>query len=126
MIGLWDQIDYGEKINKMLKSNPDESEVIITMRKAVVRSENGQGVNLRKEKSTKSELILKIPEGANLEVLETDDRWSHVTYGTKTGYVINDYIMIDDDVINIRLSKTAATALRDALTVALTESEGVG
>lgn len=80
-VGLWNEIDYG------MESKGGET-VKVTYTAVVV----GGGLNIRKEKSTKSQLIAQIPEGANVLVTEEEGDWSKVSYQGHTGYVLNRYL----------------------------------
>lgn len=130
-IGLWKMIDYGDKINGLLGGPEDEA--VNTMKRAIVRSENGLGVNLRAQKSTGSELLAKIPEGTTLDVLEEGERWCRVSWGGRTGYAMSEFLMIlseDPDAsspvnnndgtggaetVLLAIPKNAAYALQNAL-----------
>ncbi len=56
------------------------------------------GLNLRKEATTNSNIILTIPNKKEVEVLQEDAgsnngyKWSKVKYNNKTGYVVNKYL----------------------------------
>lgn len=93
-IGLWDQFDYGDKINAILSGKTEESQTMpeIVIR-AIVHSANGQGVNMRSQKSTGSNRIMTIPEGAEVVVLDNDGTWSSVEYDGKHGYAMSMYLM---------------------------------
>ena len=60
---------------------------------AVVKLQNPlDTLNLRKETSTSSAIIARIPHGTQLRVLERLSTWSRVQYGALSGYVMNDYL----------------------------------
>ena len=49
-------------------------------------------VNMRKEPSTESELITKVPLYGTLEILSLDDGWYHVIYQNNVGYIRSDLV----------------------------------
>ena len=51
-------------------------------------------VNLRKSRSTKSELLKRIPEGAEITVTEKNGNWAHVEYKGTKGWVRTEYIVL--------------------------------
>ena len=51
-------------------------------------------VNLRQSRSTRSALLKKIPEGAKISVKSVSGTWAEVTYGSRTGYLKTDYIVL--------------------------------
>ena len=54
-----------------------------------------RNLNLRKDKSTESEIITVIPKGDRVEVLQTNGDWNKVIYNDSPGYVFN-YFLSDD------------------------------
>lgn len=51
-------------------------------------------VNLRAARSVKSELLKRIPEGAEISVLEKNGSWARVEYGSSKGWVRTEYIVL--------------------------------
>ena len=51
-------------------------------------------VNLRAGRSTRSALLRKIPEGAEITVLSTKGDWAEVVYGKSSGYVMSEFIVL--------------------------------
>ena len=62
-------------------------------------------VNLRARKSTSSELLKKIPKGAEISVKSVSGSWAAVDYGKLSGYVRTDYIVLKK-VQKIRVTPT--------------------
>lgn len=52
----------------------------------------GGSLNLRKEASLESSVIGQYPTGTWMTVLETNDGWSKVEVGNKSGYVVSKYL----------------------------------
>ena len=52
-------------------------------------------LNMRASASTTGALLTKIPNGATVTVLGTTGAWSHIRYGSYTGYVMSQYLRIN-------------------------------
>lgn len=63
-----------------------------TVKPTATVSKTTANLNLRASKSTKATVLLTIPKGQTVTVLNVEGSWSHVKYGTKTGYVANTYL----------------------------------
>ena len=99
LVGLWNRIDYGDKINTVLKGGVDDEPVapdpvesepdLVEEPKqptfATVWAESGETVNIRKEKSTHSKLVERVPIGAMVRVIKEGKEWSKVCYTDKAG-----------------------------------------
>lgn len=99
LVGLWNRIDYGDKINTVLKGgvndepvapDPVESEPDLVEEPkqptfATIWAESGETVNIRKEKSTHSKLVERVPIGAMVRVIKEGKEWSKVCYTDKAG-----------------------------------------
>lgn len=69
---------------------PDISKIPGTV--ALVRVESK--LNLRERPSVKSAVLVEIPAGAAVQVLQRGPEWSQIIYGDQTGWVDSDYIEI--------------------------------
>ncbi len=135
-IGLWDQFDYGDKINSILNGGTGGSQSMAENADvAIVHSANGQGVNMRSQKSTGSNRIMTIPEGAEVLVVDNDGIWSSIEYDGKHGYAMSMYLMPVEqetpehdlpmpdadggEVVTLTLDKQTALRLYDHLGAAL-------
>lgn len=131
-IGLWDRFTYGDKIDALLSgqetpksdNSDNDIKVVIHMTQAIVQTENGAGVNFRSKKSTVNGFLGKIPEGAEVSVLENDGTWSSITYNGKSGYVMSRFLVaVAGDTpageIAIPMDRSTAEALYNALGTAL-------
>lgn len=102
MVGLWNRLDFGDKINAILKGSaePDEPDEPDTPDPdepepepdeptqevfATVWAESGSTVNIRKAKSTSSKLVERVPVGATVKVIKEGNEWSKVCYTDKRG-----------------------------------------
>lgn len=111
MIGLWNQIDYGDKINSILNGGSDpepapspdpEPQPEPEEEYAVAWAESGSTVNMRKNKSTSAKLVNRISIGDAVKVLKHDSEWSKVAYTDRVGavwygWVMNDFLKFDSE-----------------------------
>jgi len=55
--------------------------------------ETGKGsLNVRRKANSKSDIVMKIPNGSEVELLEEDGAWSRIEYKGKKGYVKSDFL----------------------------------
>ena len=100
LVGLWNRIDFGDRINSILKDesepiapDPVEAEPDLMDDEpepqkevyATVWAESGETVNIRKEKNTHSKLVERVPVGATVRVIKQGNEWSKVCYTDKAG-----------------------------------------
>lgn len=115
-VGLWDAFDYGETINRILKG--EEKPLSQT---AKVVAESGKTVNFRTGPSTSSALIDRIDIGTSVQVISDFGTWVKVLIGSKTGYIMANYIDYDmpddtsDDPAWVDKVKQARILLDEAL-----------
>ncbi len=102
-VGLWNRLDYGKTVNWLLEhmgigSAPaeDKKEEGKTM-KAIVTGPNGETVNLREKASTNSGRIMKVPDRAEAEILETKNDWSRIRVLGKTGWMMSEFLTACED-----------------------------
>lgn len=119
-IGLWtDAIDYGMDIT-------NEEKVVIRMTTAIVKTDNGGGVNLRSTASTKAVRLAVLAEGTKVNILSDDGEWAKVSADGLTGYCMSKFLSAEGtDEIQLTLNRTTAEALYAALGRAFGD-EGVG
>lgn len=87
---------------------------------ATVTASSGSTVNLRSRPN--GPLVERLPVGAVVTVMEEKDGWVHVTYGEKTGWMMEQFLSsdtADDERVILALPRAAALALASALTEAL-------
>ena len=63
---------------------------------ARVESANGSGVNLRAKRDITSARLSKIPEGAEVDVLDQQSTWCKVEYEGKTGFVKTEFLAFEE------------------------------
>lgn len=105
-IGLWDKLDYGEKINSILSGKVVN--VVVEYAKVT-----GGGLNMRESMSTSAARITLIPDGSTVAVLEQNDNWCKVTYNNYTGYVMKAYLSFDNSDSGEKTSKIMLSLPRD-------------
>ena len=89
-IGAWSH--FGD----LLDVEPGEMQEEETMLQdlAVVYSEDGNPVRMRKAPTTASETIVKVPKGAQVEVTESADGWSTILWNGKRGYMMSEFLRV--------------------------------
>lgn len=98
-IGLWDQLDYGDNVNKILadmKGKPGQKQEVTNManfQKAVVTASS---VNFRAQPTTSSARIGVFQNGAELKAYQYNSDWSYVEDRLGNGYVMNKFITYTD------------------------------
>ena len=55
------------------------------------------GLNLRETASADARVLLSIPMGTVLEIISRENGWCRVSYGGKTGYVMERYLTVTDE-----------------------------
>ena len=64
---------------------------------AYVVAQSGSTVNLRKTPSLKGALIMRIPLGTIVNIISPGEEWCKITYGSKTGYMMAQFLDIVGD-----------------------------
>lgn len=64
----------------------------------VVKTESGNGLNLREGPSTDAEIITAMDEWSIVTVLETQDNWAFVSFGDLTGWCSMDYLVPEGSI----------------------------
>jgi len=59
---------------------------------STVKKKTTAALNLRSSGSLKAKVLTVIPRGKTVTVKKTSGSWSHVTYGSRTGWVANRYL----------------------------------
>ena len=95
-VGLWKELDYGDKINDCLKDTGEGKgmEVMIettSMGAAMVTSSNRKPVRVREKPTTKSGIMTSLPVGTPVEVMETDGDWCRIAYA-QTGWMMKQFL----------------------------------
>lgn len=75
-------VDYGE-MEEVEPMDVYEAEVV---------AESGSTVRMRKQPTTDSTTIAKVPLGEEVQVNESAQGWAQITYGGKTGYMMTKYL----------------------------------
>ena len=96
-IGLWEKIDYGTKINRILNEKEETEGTGGKMYNAVLSGGNtASPLNMRESKSTRSKLITMIPQGATVTVEAEEGDWALVEYRGTEGYVLSQFVHADE------------------------------
>lgn len=114
-VGLWKNVDYGFGVvndeDKELENseNGDENMATIAVEYAVVNTANGAPVNFRTKKSTKSDLVPRVPEipnGARVKVRSMGNDWCAISYNGYDGYVLNEFLRFEDSTTGEAIDNT--------------------
>lgn len=96
--GVWTQVTYNGRTgwvhNDFLSAAPAQpaTPAPIVTPSATTASKTTANLNLRASKSTTARVLTTIPKGHSVTVLKVEGTWSHVKYGTQTGFVANTYL----------------------------------
>lgn len=102
-IGLWDRMDYGKTVNWVLEhmgigGGPEDKQTEEDKRMMVtVSGPNGERVNLRKKPD--GDLLDRIPDGTEAELLESGDTWCKIKVMGKTGWMKTEFLVADDSAV---------------------------
>lgn len=94
-VGLSTLFSYGEEIDRIIAGGGEMME----QKKAVVDVPNGTTVNMRSKDSTSSALVERIPNGEEVSVIKKEDEWSKCSWKKKTGWIMNEYLIFEEDKI---------------------------
>ena len=91
------------KLKGLAYDKSDEPEVLMT---AVVQSGNGKGANLRAKKTTSSDLVVTVPDGETVDVLDTSDssRWL-VEWNGNEGYCLSKLLTVAGQTLEERVAR---------------------
>ena len=101
--GDWYKVTYGSytgyvhsKYINVSSSSSSSSSTGETAMSATgtIYNTNGEGVNLRKNASTSSSIILGLKDGTTVTITAKNGDWYKVTYGGYTGYVYAKYVNV--------------------------------
>ena len=53
---------------------------------------SGSTVNMRRTPGRSSDILAKVPVGADVQVLGDSGQWCQISYGDRTGYMMSNYI----------------------------------
>lgn len=113
-VGLWDRLDYGEAINRMI-SGGESGEEEKEMEKVKVSGGNTEKpINMRAMMSSASRLVAEIPQGAEVMLVSWGTVWSEVQYNGLSGYVRTMFIQMkgQEDGETIQISAELARQLK--------------
>ncbi len=104
-VGYGIHIDYGDE-----DTTPKQEEGTTTMEKATVTASSGTTVNMRVKPSITSNLVERVPVGAEVDVVSRGSEWSMVKYDGLTGYMMSRYLTTTDSS-----TETDTTTLNELL-----------
>ncbi|MFN4213517.1 SH3 domain-containing protein [Exiguobacterium sp.] len=104
--GAWSQVTYNGKTGwvhndflsqvsaapkPVVPAAPKPVATVVTP-SAATTSKTTANLNLRASKSTSARVLVTIPKGQTVTVLKVEGTWSHIKYGSQTGFVANTYL----------------------------------
>ena len=93
-IGNW---KYSGQLPWVDRGSEPEPEPEPETQTAIVSSENRGPVNLRTKPKKTAKLVDKVPCGETVFVLEYQGEWSHVRWRNKTGYMMSEFLIFEDE-----------------------------
>ena len=88
----------------------------VNISKATTVTVTTDTLNLRREASTDSDIILQLLEGDECELIEEDGNWYKVSYGDYTGYISKDYAEVESDSSDTNETSTETTTTTSSQT----------
>ncbi len=107
-IGKWAYWGWLKDVAK--PEDPAETEeggetAAMAERIAIVRADTGSTVNLRARASASATLMERIPVGTAVEILSAGDKWSKVRHASRTGYVMSEFLDIQNSLEDLSLAE---------------------
>ncbi len=96
LVGLWDRMDYGERVNRLLESGGPERKEEQKQMTVTVMSPDGGPVNLRKAAKRTAPLADRILPGTEAELLESGNGWSKIRVNGRTGWMMTEFLVTDE------------------------------
>ncbi len=92
-----------------------------------VKSPNSMPVNLRLGPNKSEKILAELVTGTSVQVLSSDGNWSQVTVGSKTGYIMNAYLVKDvPSILDAAKAYTAYVTTPNHGTVRVRVGAGTG
>ena len=96
-VGLWDALDYGEDINRLLTGGTDRKKEVNGLKSetaelAMVVCPDGETVRLRAAPDTKAAVLRRLPRGTQVEILGVGDRWHRVRWREDEGWMMSSFL----------------------------------
>lgn len=100
--GAWSQVEYQNIIGYLLSANLQPNGLVMQAVADAPRSGeqyalvslSASTLNMRKDASMESPVLLEIPRGETVIVTETGDDWCHVRYHGVTGFCVTHYLSL--------------------------------
>ena len=104
---VWDSVQIGSYSGYMMtcfltKTQPAPVPTVVpvpepdyTPYTAYVKSENKEGVNVRSGAGMGYTYLFKVPYGAEVTVTEHGKSWDKITWGSRSGYILNKYLVLN-------------------------------
>lgn len=95
--------NYYGKLKRLIDISTDiptptpTPEPVPTIKKAVVVAKSGSTVNLRRSPSKKSGIMIRVPLGKTVTIVDPGEEWAKITYNKFTGYMMAEFLDIIGD-----------------------------
>ena len=97
-VGLWKALRYGERIDRILSEDREETKA--EMRKnARVVARRGKTVRLRAKPSAGADVLAQVPVGAEVSAGAEQDGWRAVTWNGCEGWMMAEYLQAEEDAL---------------------------
>ena len=90
--GSWSQVKYGSKSGWVYNSYLSTSSAAASGSSSTTTKKTTAPLNLRSSGSLSAKVLTVIPKGKSVTVVKTSGSWSQVRYGSKSGWVANQYL----------------------------------
>ena len=97
-LGQW--MYFGKLKNVAYENGDDnmpENENLDMEKFAVVTAESGSSVKMRAKPSTASSTYWDVPIGSTVVVTDKGETWSHIRYGSRSGYMMTKFLKEQED-----------------------------
>lgn len=109
----WTKVRYGENtgyvMTRYLKTDNTGNQDQTQQAASAVVSTGGGGLNLRQTASTQALVLISIPDGSGVTLLERGDEWCRIRYQQLEGYVMTRYLDLDQHGAESASSGSART-----------------
>lgn len=82
----WDCVAYLKDVDYGGEEKMEMAKVVLPA------GASGSTVNMRRTPSRSSDIVTKVPVGAEVQVLGDSGQWCQISYGDRTGYMMSNYI----------------------------------
>ena len=119
-LGKWAYWGWLKNVTK--EGTEGDEEPVAETKTAIVTAPSGSTVNLRVRANASSARLERVPIGTVVEILGTGSKWSKVKYGSKTGYMMTEFLSSEEPMEEVLTLEERVARLEKRVTAL----EGVG